>query len=169
MSAPDPKQTLDILSTVRQATPGMHIHAFSPLEVWQGAATLGLGVKEYLQQLQAAGLNTLPGTAAEILHDDVRQHLCPDKLNTGEWLQVMEAAHEVGFRTTATIMYGHIDRPEHWASHLVKIRDLQRPSSWDRPLLRQRTIDPIGCRSRMDRPRRPIRNRSRRRSQACRC
>ncbi len=117
---------LDILHTVRHATPEMHIHAFSPLEVWQGAATLGLDVKEYLQQLRAAGLNTLPGTAAEILHDEVRQRLCPDKLNTSEWLQVMEAAHEVGFKTTATIMYGHIDQPRHWASHLMSIRNLQQ-------------------------------------------
>ena len=117
---------LDILHTVRRASPGMHIHAFSPLEVWQGAATLGLGLGEYLQQLQDAGLGTLPGTAAEILHDEVRAQLCPDKLNTSEWLQVMEAAHNVGFKTTATIMYGHIDRPRHWASHLLRIRELQQ-------------------------------------------
>lgn len=117
---------LDILQTVRHATPDMHIHAFSPLEVWQGAATLGLSVGDYLQQLKAAGLNTLPGTAAEILHDDVRQELCPDKLNTSEWLEVMETAHDLGFRTTATIMYGHIDQPHHWARHLHQIRTLQQ-------------------------------------------
>jgi FO synthase len=117
---------LDILQTVRRATPNMHIHAFSPLEVWQGAATLGLGLGEYLQQLKDAGLDTLPGTAAEILHDEVRAQLCPDKLNTGEWLAVMEAAHGVGFKTTATIMYGHIDQPRHWASHLLRIRELQQ-------------------------------------------
>ncbi len=119
---------IDIVHTVRQAVPDMHIHAFSPLEVWQGASTLGLEVKEYLRQLKAAGLNTLPGTAAEILHDDVRALLCPDKLNSEQWLQVMEAAHEVGFKTTATIMYGHVDKPIHWASHLYKIRELQRRS-----------------------------------------
>jgi FO synthase len=116
---------LDILKTVRATTPDIHIHAFSPLEVWQGAATLGIGVPEFLEQLKEAGLNTLPGTAAEILHDEVRASLCPDKLNTEQWLTVMRAAHEVGFRTTATIMFGHIDRPEHWAAHLLAIRNLQ--------------------------------------------
>jgi len=117
---------LDILQTVRQATPEMHIHAFSPLEVWQGAETLELDIRTYLQQLKDAGLNTLPGTAAEILHDDIRAQLCPDKLNTAQWLEVMEAAHDVGFKTTATIMYGHIDQPQHWARHLLEIRTLQQ-------------------------------------------
>ncbi|HEY7775231.1 MAG TPA: 5-amino-6-(D-ribitylamino)uracil--L-tyrosine 4-hydroxyphenyl transferase CofH, partial [Kineobactrum sp.] len=116
---------LDILATVRAATPAMHIHAFSPLEVWQGAATAGISLDVFLRQLWAAGLNTLPGTAAEILHDDVRAILCPDKLNTAEWLEVMETAHAVGFRTTATIMYGHIEQPQHWARHLLEIRNLQ--------------------------------------------
>jgi FO synthase len=111
---------------VRSAAPNMHIHAFSPLEVWQGAATLGLSVPDFLRQLRLAGLNTLPGTAAEVLHDEVRASLCPDKLNTAQWLQVMEAAHAEGLRTTATIMYGHIDRSRHWASHLLHIRELQQ-------------------------------------------
>ena len=117
---------LDIVHTVRSVAPNMHIHAFSPLEVWQGAATLGVTVAIFLRQLRLAGLNTLPGTAAEILHDEVRASLCPDKLNTAQWLEVMAAAHEEGFRTTATIMYGHIDRPRHWASHLLHIRTLQQ-------------------------------------------
>ncbi len=116
---------LDIVHTVRTATPQMHIHGFSPLEVWQGAKTLGISLDEFLRQLNLAGLDTLPGTAAEILHDEVRAHLCPDKLRTEEWLAVMEAAHRVGFRTTATIMYGHIESPVHWASHLLRLRDLQ--------------------------------------------
>lgn len=116
---------LDIVHTVRTATPEMHIHGFSPLEVWQGAKTLNISLDEFLQQLKLAGLNTLPGTAAEILHDEVRAELCPDKLRTEEWLAVMEAAHRVGFRTTATIMYGHIETPAHWASHLLRLRDLQ--------------------------------------------
>jgi FO synthase len=114
------------VDTVRSVTPGMHIHAFSPLEVWQGAATLGVSVPTFLRQLRLAGLNTLPGTAAEILHDDVRASLCPDKLNTAQWLEVMAAAHAEGLRTTATIMYGHIDRPWHWARHLLHIRALQQ-------------------------------------------
>ncbi|MEX0618445.1 MAG: 5-amino-6-(D-ribitylamino)uracil--L-tyrosine 4-hydroxyphenyl transferase CofH [Pseudohongiellaceae bacterium] len=116
---------LDILETVRAATPSMHIHAFSPLEVWQGAQTLGLNLKDYLGRLREAGLGTLPGTAAEILHEEVRRELCPDKITTGQWLQVMEAAHEAGLRTTATIMYGHMEQPRHWAAHLLSIRELQ--------------------------------------------
>lgn len=116
---------LDIVSTVKAAAPDLHIHAFSPLEVWQGAETLDLPLREFLQQLKEAGLGTLPGTAAEILHDDVRQIICPDKLNTAQWLEVMAAAHEVGFNTTATIMFGHVDHSAHWAHHLIAIRDLQ--------------------------------------------
>lgn len=119
---------LDIVETVRHAAPDIHIHAFSPLEVWQGANTLGVSLEEFLKKLKAAGLNTLPGTAAEILDDELRQTLCADKLSSEEWLEVMETAHKVGFKTTATIMYGHIDRPEHWAKHLLQILSLQRRS-----------------------------------------
>ena len=117
---------LEILDTVKAAAPDMHIHAFSPLEVWQGTKTAGLTLEDYLRQLKAAGLGTLPGTAAEVLDDEVRATLCPDKINTAEWLEVMRAAHAVGFRTTATIMYGHVDQPVHWARHLRRVRDLQR-------------------------------------------
>ncbi len=116
---------LDICRTVKTAVPEMHVHAFSPLEVWQGAATLGVSLESFLGQLRTAGLGTLPGTAAEVLDDEVRQDLCPDKLTTGQWIEGMETAHRVGFRTTATIMYGHIDRPRHWARHLARIRALQ--------------------------------------------
>ncbi len=117
---------LDIVHTLRTATPGAHIHAFSPLEVWQGAQTLGVTLAEFLQRLKAAGLDSMPGTAAEILDDTVRAELCPDKINTAQWLEVMEASHRVGLRTTATIMFGHIDNYQSWARHLVAIRDLQR-------------------------------------------
>jgi FO synthase len=116
---------LDICRAVKAAVPRMHVHAFSPLEVWQGASTLGVSLEAFLRQLQAAGLGTLPGTAAEVLDDEVRRDLCPDKLTTDQWLEVMETAHRVGFRTTATIMYGHIDRPRHWARHLARVRALQ--------------------------------------------
>ncbi len=119
---------LDIVATVKQAVPEMHIHAFSPLEVWQGAATMGIPVREFLTRLKAAGLNTLPGTAAEVLHDDVRDTICSDKLNTAQWLEVMSTAHEVGFNTTATIMFGHVDNYAHWAAHLLAIRNLQQQS-----------------------------------------
>ena len=114
-----------ILEAVKAAVPDMHIHAFSPLEVWQGAATLGLDLPSYLRRLQAAGLGTLPGTAAEILDDEVRAQICPDKINTEQWLQVMEAAHGAGFKTTATVMYGHVEGPRHWARHLLRVRNLQ--------------------------------------------
>ena len=116
---------LDICRAVKAAVPDMHVHAFSPLEVWQGAATLGVPLETFLRELRAAGLGTLPGTAAEVLDDKVRRDLCPDKLSTDQWLTVMETAHRIGFRTTATIMYGHIDRPRHWARHLLRIRALQ--------------------------------------------
>ncbi len=116
---------LELCRAVKRAVPEMHIHAFSSLEVQQGAATLGISLTEFLQRLKDAGLGTLPGTAAEILDDEVRDVLCHDKLNTEEWLEVMEAAHTVGFRTTSTIMFGHIERPEHWARHLLRIRSLQ--------------------------------------------
>ena len=115
-----------ILRAVKEAVPDMHIHAFSPLEVWQGAATLGLDLPTYVKRLKDAGLGTLPGTAAEILDDEVRQIICADKINTQQWLDVMRASHAAGFKTTATIMYGHVERPWHWARHLRRVRDLQR-------------------------------------------
>lgn len=117
---------IDIVKTVRAAAPALHIHAFSPLEVWQGAQSLGLPLETFLQQLRAAGLDTLPGTAAEILHDDVRRIICPDKLNSQQWLEVMRAAHRVGFKTTATMMFGHCDEYHHWARHLLLVRELQQ-------------------------------------------
>jgi FO synthase len=116
---------LGIVAAVKAAVPDIHVHAFSPLEIWHGAETLGLELPDYLTRLKRAGLSTLPGTAAEILDDEVRAVLCPDKLKTNEWLAVMRAAHGVGLRTTATIMFGHVDQPRHWARHLLRIRALQ--------------------------------------------
>ena len=116
---------LRICRAIKDAAPGMHIHAFSPLEVTQGAATLGLTVPAFLQKLKEAGLGTLPGTAAEILDDLVRAVIAPDKINTGQWLAVVRAAHRLGLRTTSTIMYGHVERPVSWARHLLALRDLQ--------------------------------------------
>jgi FO synthase len=118
-------QYIEVCKAVKQAAPQMHIHAFSPLEVHQGAATLGVSVTEFLTRLKAVGLGTLPGTAAEILDDEVRADLCPDKIDTATWLDVMRTAHELGFRSTATIMFGHIERYEHLARHLLRLRDLQ--------------------------------------------
>jgi FO synthase len=116
---------LDILHAVKEAAPDIHVHAFSPLEVWQGAATLGIGLEDYLRRLKDAGLATLPGTAAEILDDEIRSIICPDKISTDQWLEVMETAHGVGLRSTATIMFGHVDKPINWARHLMRIRKLQ--------------------------------------------
>ena len=116
---------LAIAAAVKDAVPSMHVHAFSPLEVTHGARTLGLPLDEYLVRLKAAGLSTLPGTAAEILDDEIRSQICPDKLRTDEWLEVIETAHRVGLKTTATIMFGHLEQPVHWARHLLRVRRLQ--------------------------------------------
>ncbi len=116
---------LALLRAVKAEVPQMHVHAFSPLEVSQGAATLGIPVREFLERLRDAGLGSLPGTAAEILDDEVRSVICPDKLDTRKWLDVVGAAHAVGLHTTATIMFGHVERPIHWARHLLALRDLQ--------------------------------------------
>ncbi|MSO77934.1 MAG: 7,8-didemethyl-8-hydroxy-5-deazariboflavin synthase subunit CofH [Alphaproteobacteria bacterium] len=116
---------LKVTRAVKAVSPAMHVHAFTPLEVWQGAATLGLSVADFLGQLRAAGLGTLPGTAAEILDDEIRAIICPDKINTQQWLDVMETAHGLGFGSTATIMYGHVDGPVNWARHLLRLRELQ--------------------------------------------
>jgi FO synthase len=116
---------LAILRTVKSAVPAMHVHAFSPLEVRHGAATLGIPVQRFLERLRDAGLGTLPGTAAEILDDEIRAVICPDKLTTAEWLDVIGTAHRVGLASTATIMFGHVETPTHWARHLVAVRDLQ--------------------------------------------
>lgn len=114
-----------ILQAAKRAAPDIHVHAFSPLEIASGAASLGLSLAEYLADLRAAGLGSLPGTAAEILDDEVRAHLCPDKLDTQQWLNVVRTAHRVGLKTTSTIMFGHIDGYRHWARHLARLRDLQ--------------------------------------------
>lgn len=116
---------LDILSAVRGAAPDIHIHAFSPLEVLHGARTLGLPLEDYLVRLKEAGLSTLPGTAAEILDPEVRAIICPDKVTADEWIEVMRVAHGVGLRSTATIMFGHVEAYRHWARHLLRIRALQ--------------------------------------------
>jgi FO synthase len=119
---------LDVCRAVKAAVPDLHVHAFSALEVWQGAATLGRPLDEYLVRLRAAGLASLPGTAAEILDDEVRRVICPDKVTTAQWLGVHDAAHRAGLRSTATIMFGHVETPRSWARHLLAVRDQQRRS-----------------------------------------
>lgn len=117
-----------VVEAIKEAAPELHIHGFTPLEVWQGAETSGVSVRDLLVRLREAGLGTLPGTAAEILSDRVREHLCPDKIRTSQWAEVMLTAHELGLRSTATIMFGHIDDPEAWADHLEVLREIQRRS-----------------------------------------
>ena len=114
-----------IVESVKEAVPELHVHAFSPLELHHGAQTLGLSLEDYLPTLVDAGLGTVPGTAAEILDDRIREVICPDKLNTCEWLDTVAAAHRAGLRSTATIMFGHVDHAAHWATHLLAVRTLQ--------------------------------------------
>jgi FO synthase len=115
-----------VVEAIKAVLPDMHIHGFTPLEVWQGAETAGTSVREFLVRLRDAGLGSLPGTAAEILDDDVRRHLCPDKIRTAQWADVMITAHELGLRATATVMFGHIDHPRSWAAHYEVIRQIQQ-------------------------------------------
>jgi FO synthase len=116
----------DVVRTIKAAVPGLHVHAFSALEVWQGAATLGAPLEGYLARLRDLGLGSLPGTAAEVLDDEVRSVICPDKVTTSQWLTVHDAAHRVGLRSNVTLMFGHVDGPRNWARHLVRTREQQR-------------------------------------------
>jgi FO synthase len=117
---------LDVLRAVREGSPTIHIHAFSALEVREGARRSGSTLEAYLTALKEAGLRTLPGTAAEILDDEVRAILCPDKLSSEQWLEVHETAHAVGLRSNVTIMFGAVEGPSSWATHLLATRALQR-------------------------------------------
>ena len=114
-----------VVEGIKARLPDMHIHGFTPLEIWQGAETLGVPVRSFLERLRDAGLGSLPGTAAEVLDDRVRTYLCPDKIRTSQWAEVMITAHELGLRATATLMFGHIDHPSAWANHLEVIRQIQ--------------------------------------------
>ncbi|MEA2454502.1 MAG: synthase, partial [Thermoleophilaceae bacterium] len=119
---------VEVLEALSSELPDLHLHAFSALEVWQGAATLGVPLSDYLRRLRQAGLSSLPGTAAEILDDEVRAVLCPDKESTEQWLEVHDSAHREGLRSTTTVMFGHVDGPRSWARHLLALRDQQRRS-----------------------------------------
>jgi FO synthase len=116
---------LDYLRAAKEEIPEIHVHAFTPLEVSQGARTLGISIEEFLWKLKEAGLGTLPGTAAEILDDEIRAIICPDKVSTAEWSGVMRAAHGLGLRSTSTIMFGHVEGPINWARHLLVLRGIQ--------------------------------------------
>jgi len=115
-----------ILEAIKARLPEIHVHGFTALEVWQGAHTLGVPLRDYLVRLKDSGLGTLPGTAAEVLDDDIRLHLCPDKIRTAQWAEVHITAHELGFRSNNTLMFGHIDHPRSWANHFEVARDIQR-------------------------------------------
>jgi FO synthase len=117
---------LEVIRAVRAASSTIHIHGFTALEVTEGARRLGEPLDSYLRRLMDAGLKTLPGTAAEILDDEIRAILCPDKVNTEEWLHAHRTAHSVGLRSNITIMFGAVEQPVHWARHLVRTRDLQK-------------------------------------------
>ncbi len=115
----------DIAAAVKRRCPDMHVHAFSPMEVVNGASRTGLPVREWLVRAREAGVDSLPGTAAEILDDDVRWVLTKGKLPTATWIEVITTAHELGIPTSATMMYGHVDTPAHWVAHLRVIRGVQ--------------------------------------------
>jgi FO synthase len=119
---------LSVVRAIKSAVPELHVHAFSALEIWQGAATLDLPLEDYLAELRDAGLSSLPGTAAEILDDDVRRVICPDKVTTEQWLDVHDTAHRVGLRSNVTMMFGHVEAPLNWARHFVHAREQQRRS-----------------------------------------
>ena len=116
----------DILRAVKNAVPGMHIHAFSPMEIVYGVELTGMPLDDYLRMLRDNGLDTLPGTAAEILDDDVRFVLSRNKLSTEQWKQVIRTAHQCGIRSTSTLMYGHVETPTHWVNQLLLLREIQR-------------------------------------------
>ena len=121
----DPFYYRDILRAVKAAVPGMHIHAFSPMEIVYGVELTGMPLRDYLTMLRDNGLGTLPGTAAEILDDEVRHVLSRNKLTTAQWKEVIRTAHSCGIRTTSTLMYGHVETPEHWLNQLLLLREIQ--------------------------------------------
>ena len=116
----------ELILAIKAELPAMHIHAFSPFEIWYGAKKSKLSYRDFLTDLRECGLGSMPGTAAEILDTEVRQKLTKNKLSAEQWIEIIRTAHEVGIPTTATIMYGHVDEPEHWAAHLALLRRLQK-------------------------------------------
>lgn len=117
---------LRLLQAVKGRVPQMHVHAFSPFEIWYGVKKTGMPLADYLAMLKDAGLGSIPGTAAEILDTEIRLQLTRNKLSADEWERIIRAAHAAGIRTTSTIMYGHIDGPAHWAAHIDRIRSIQK-------------------------------------------
>src|SRR5580704_16714801 len=117
---------VNLLRAIKSRLPELHVHAYSPMEITYGVEKTRLPLREYLQMLKEAGLNSIPGTAAEILDDDVRRSLSPNKLKVRQWIEVIRTAHGLGIPSTSTMMYGHTELPEHWVRHLLLIRDIQK-------------------------------------------
>lgn len=117
---------IDLTRAVKKAFPDLHIHAFSPEEVLYGSLRSGVSILEYVRELKSAGLDTLPGTSAEILDQDIRDIIAPGRISTKQWIEVITSAHSLGIPTTSTIMYGHIETPEHWVKHMNLLRDIQK-------------------------------------------
>ncbi|PSL48502.1 FO synthase subunit 2 [Salsuginibacillus halophilus] len=122
----DPWHYIRMVEGIKEAYPDMHIHAYSPMEIDYGAEITGLSVRDYLQKLKAAGLGSVPGTAAEILDDRIRGQLSPVKLTADRWEEIIRTAHEVGLRSTSTMMYGHVEEPDDWVYHMERLRNIQR-------------------------------------------
>ena len=116
----------DLLRAIKQAIPGMHVHAFSPMEIDYGVTKTGMALRDYLQMMKDEGLGSIPGTAAEILDDRVRRELSPNKLPAGRWVEIITAAHELGIPTTSTMMYGHVEEPADWVRHMLLLRAIQK-------------------------------------------
>src|SRR6266404_3848444 len=116
----------DLLRAIKHAIPGMHVHAFSPMEIDYGVTKTGMALRDYLQMMKDEGLGSIPGTAAEILDDRVRQELSPNKLPAARWVEIITTAHELGIPTTSTMMYGHVEEPAHWVRHILMLRAIQK-------------------------------------------
>jgi len=116
----------DLLRAIKHAIPAMHVHAFSPMEIDYGVAKTGMPLHDYLQMMKDEGLGSIPGTAAEILDDRVRQELSPNKLPAGRWVQIITSSHELGIPTTSTMMYGHVEDPADWVRHILLLRSIQK-------------------------------------------
>jgi FO synthase len=122
----DGKFYIELIKTVKKAVPDMHTHCFSPFEIYYGAKTLNVTEEDFIEMLKDVGHNTFPGTAAEVLDEEVRKVIAPRKITTYDWIRIVKKAHKAGMRTTSTIMYGHLDKPHHWAKHIGILRDIQK-------------------------------------------
>jgi 7,8-didemethyl-8-hydroxy-5-deazariboflavin synthase CofH subunit len=116
----------DVIRAVKGAVPGMHVHAFSPLEILVGSQRTGMNFRDYLSMLKDEGLDTIPGTGAEILDDEIRRQISPVKLPTDTWAEIVRTAHSLGIRSSSTMMYGHIEEPRHWVNHILLLRRIQQ-------------------------------------------